>query len=123
VRNSDRKEYALKQVKITTLTQREKENAMNEVRILASLQSPFLIEYKQAFFDEPTGCLCIIMELADDQDVYQKIVESQGKKVYLKEKMIWRTVVQIMRGLSILHRHRILHRDMKSANCFLFKTG
>ncbi len=123
MRNSDRKEYALKQVKITTLTQREKENALNEVRILASLQSPFLIEYKQAFFDEPTGCLCIIMEFADDQDVYQKIVESQGKKVYLKEKMIWRTVVQIMRGLSILHRHRILHRDMKSANCFLFKTG
>jgi NIMA (never in mitosis gene a)-related kinase len=46
MRNSDHKEYALKQVKITTLTQREKENALNEVRILASLQSPFLIEYK-----------------------------------------------------------------------------
>jgi NIMA (never in mitosis gene a)-related kinase len=34
---SDLKEYALKQVKINKLSEKEKINALNEVRILASI--------------------------------------------------------------------------------------
>ena len=37
-RKSDNIEYALKQVKIQRLTEKEKENALNEVRILASIK-------------------------------------------------------------------------------------
>ena len=36
-RISDNKEYALKKVQINSLKQKDKENALNEVRILASL--------------------------------------------------------------------------------------
>jgi NIMA (never in mitosis gene a)-related kinase 1/4/5 len=57
IRHADKLEYALKQVKISTLTDREKENALNEVRMLASLRSPFLAPYKEAFFDQPSGTL------------------------------------------------------------------
>ena len=35
----------------------------------------------------------IVMELADDGDAYQKIVESQANKIYLKEKMVWKTLI------------------------------
>lgn len=51
------------------------------------------MEYKESFFDEPSGSLCIVMDYADDGDVYQKIVESQANKVYLKEKLVWRTLI------------------------------
>jgi NIMA (never in mitosis gene a)-related kinase len=37
-RKSDCKEYALKKVKMQKLSQKEKENALNEVRILASIK-------------------------------------------------------------------------------------
>lgn len=37
-RNSDNKIYALKKVKMGKLSVKEKENALNEVRILASFQ-------------------------------------------------------------------------------------
>ena len=37
-RRSDGNEYDLKQVKIQRLTEKEKENALNEVRILASIE-------------------------------------------------------------------------------------
>ena len=50
-RKSDNQVYALKQVKITTLSDREKEAAINEVRMLASVNSPFIAGYKEAFFD------------------------------------------------------------------------
>ena len=56
-RVSDGQEYALKQVKMEQLTDKEKENALNEVRILASIKHANVISYKEAFFDEPTNTL------------------------------------------------------------------
>jgi NIMA (never in mitosis gene a)-related kinase len=38
--------YALKKVKMNKLGVKERENALNEVRILASLSCPFIIAYK-----------------------------------------------------------------------------
>jgi NIMA (never in mitosis gene a)-related kinase len=41
----------LKKVKIQKLSEKEIENALNEVRILASIKNPFVAPYKEAFFD------------------------------------------------------------------------
>ena len=40
---------------------------------MASIESPFVIEYKEAFFDNNTGELWLVMEHADDKDLYAKI--------------------------------------------------
>jgi NIMA (never in mitosis gene a)-related kinase len=47
----DDQDYALKKVKIQNLNEREKENALNEVRILASINNKYVASYKEAFFD------------------------------------------------------------------------
>ncbi len=39
----------------------------------------------------------------------------------MKEKVVWKVLIQSVRGLKALHDLKILHRDMKSANIFLFK--
>lgn len=39
------------------LSEKEKENALNEVRILASIKHTNVISYKEAFIDEPTQTL------------------------------------------------------------------
>jgi NIMA (never in mitosis gene a)-related kinase len=75
LRKEDNEIYALKKVKIQNLSDREKENALNEVRILASIKNNFVAGYKEAFFDEDSSSLCIIMEYADSGDVFQKICE------------------------------------------------
>jgi NIMA (never in mitosis gene a)-related kinase 1/4/5 len=41
----------------------------------------------------------------------------------MKEKHIWKILIQVVKGLKSLHELRILHRDMKSANIFLYKDG
>ena len=62
--------YALKQVKMLSLTDKERENALNEVRILASIDEPNVISYKEAFIDEPSSTLILVMEFADNGDLY-----------------------------------------------------
>lgn len=49
--------YALKRVKMGGLTGKEKENALNEIRILASIKHPNVIGYKEAFIDEASKSL------------------------------------------------------------------
>lgn len=76
-RKSDKNVYALKKVRMLNLTDKEKENALNEVRILASIQNINIISYKEAFIDRDSQALCIVMEYADDGDVFQQIVKHQ----------------------------------------------
>ena len=78
----DKKIYALKKVKLLNLSDKEKENALNEVRILASVKSNYVVSYKEAFFDEKDRTLCIVMEFADKGDLYQKIVEHKKKSIF-----------------------------------------
>jgi NIMA (never in mitosis gene a)-related kinase len=49
--------YALKKVKLVNLSNREIHNAVNEVRILASIRHPNIIGYKEAFYDAATKSL------------------------------------------------------------------
>ena len=122
-RNIDKNIYALKKVKLLNLSDKEKENALNEVRILASVKSNFVVSYKEAFFDEKDNTLCIVMEFADKGDLYQKIVQHKKSAKFFEESDIWRIFIQLVKGLKALHDLKILHRDMKSANVFLFSNG
>ena len=50
-------EYALKKVKMGKLSDKEKENALNEVRILASINHQSICSYKEVFMDEASSSL------------------------------------------------------------------
>ena len=115
--------YALKKVKLLNLKDKEKQNALNEVRILASVKSTFVISYKEAFIEESESSLCIVMEFADQGDLFQKITQFKKMGVLIEEVDIWRIFIQMTKGLKALHDLKILHRDMKSANIFLFSDG
>ncbi len=115
--------YALKKVKLLNLSEKEKQNSLNEVRLLASIKSNFVISYKEAFFDEKDSTLGIVMEFADRGDLYQKIVEHKKSAMFFEETDIWRIFIQLVKGLKALHDLKILHRDLKSANVFLLSDG
>ena len=68
-RKTDDKIYALKKVSLEPLSVKERQNALNEVRILASIQHPCIIGYKEAFIDEETY-LFIVMDFANDGDLF-----------------------------------------------------
>jgi NIMA (never in mitosis gene a)-related kinase len=42
---------------------------LNEIRLLASIQSPYVVAYYAAFFEQVSSTLCIVMEYADGGDL------------------------------------------------------
>jgi serine/threonine protein kinase len=122
VRLADRETYALKKVKLPSLSDKEKQNALNEVRLLASVRHENILAYKEAFFDDKTRCLCIVTEFADAGDLFQQITKCQKSRSHLPEADVWRYIFGMCHGLKALHDLRILHRDLKCANVFLRST-
>lgn len=122
-RLSDSRIYALKKVKLSNLKEKEKRNALNEIRFLASIKHPNVISYKEAFFDDSKQFLCLVMEYADGGDLLQRIQLYQKKGTYMSENYVWNLLIQLCKGLKALHELSIVHRDMKSANVFLTKDG
>ena len=122
-RKEDRKIYAMKSVHIGKLDNKEKEAALNEVRILASLSHPNIIGYKEAFYDEASKTSKIVMEYADDGDIAHKIKENLKRRLRFDESTLWEWIIQLLEGLKYLHDNKIMHRDLKCANIFLMKNG
>ncbi len=99
------------------LSEREKKNALNEVRILASCQHPNIIAYKEAFFDQMN--LCIIMEYANNGDLAGMIVKKRETDSHFTEEEVWQLLIPMLQALCALHENKILHRDLKAANVFI----
>ena len=122
-RKADKKIYAMKSINIGKLNTEQREASLNEIRILASLNHPNIIGYKEAFYDENSRSLNIIMEYADDGDINHKIQENLKRRLQFEESTVWEWIIQLLKGLKYLHDNKIMHRDLKCANIFLMKNG
>jgi NIMA (never in mitosis gene a)-related kinase len=58
------------------------------------------VAYKEAFFDEDINCLCIVMDFADDGDLYAKILNHRKNHTSFEESEIWMALVHMVRGLK-----------------------
>lgn len=114
-RLSDNKIYALKETNVRNLSQQERQDAVNEIRLLASVQQNTAISgFHEAFIDG--NRLCIVMEYAPFGDLSRALRKRQAQRKLLPEDLIWSYFIQIARGLQALHSQKILHRDVKTAN-------
>ena len=56
---------------------KDRVNALNEIRILASVSGPNIVEYKEAFYDEESNCLFIVMEYAPRGEFFDYIMDGK----------------------------------------------
>jgi serine/threonine protein kinase len=112
--------YVIKDVRIGELSFREQEEAINEVNILAGIDSPYIVGYCDSFIED--GSLHIVMEYCNRGDLQALVKKAKAKDIScLKEDVTWNLGLQVILGLYHLHEQHILHRDLKSANVFLKK--
>ncbi|GAX75126.1 hypothetical protein CEUSTIGMA_g2570.t1 [Chlamydomonas eustigma] len=116
-RESDDKYYALKETDLGALNHLERMDAVNEVRLLVSMNHPSVIRYHEAFLNG--NKLCVVMEYAPFGDLRYYISKGQRLNAPFPEEAIWRIFLQLCKGLQALHAAHIIHRDIKPANIFL----
>lgn len=107
----------MKSVDIRRLDSRQQADAVNEVKVLASLKHPYIVRYQESFLEN--GMLAILMEYAANGDLLQRIERARKKHQAFTEPQILVWFTQVVLGLKYLHGKQILHRDLKSQNLFL----
>ncbi|PRW59911.1 cysteine--tRNA cytoplasmic isoform X1 [Chlorella sorokiniana] len=113
--------YALKQERFGEMSHADRVEALNELRLLASLRHPNLVQYNEAFVEEDR--LYMVMELVDGGTLVNVIRSHAAQKQRIPEAAVWTYLLQIARGLQHLHSHSIVHRDIKPANLLLTPAG
>lgn len=113
----------LKQINLSNLTKLQVLDVNNEVKILSSLSNENIVKYYSSFYDEKEHNFNIIMEYCDGGDLEQLIKKYRDQSKLIETNTIYLILSQICYGLKYLHLKRILHRDLKPLNIFLFKDG
>ncbi|XP_058048531.1 serine/threonine-protein kinase Nek1 isoform X4 [Ahaetulla prasina] len=113
------KQYVIKEINISKMSNKEREESRREVAVLANMKHPNIVLYRESF--EEAGCLYIVMDYCEGGDLFKKINAQKG--VFFSEDQIMDWFVQICLALKHVHDRKILHRDIKSQNIFLTKDG
>nr|CCC96004.1 unnamed protein product [Trypanosoma congolense IL3000] len=111
-----------KVVNLTCMTEGDRQYAQTEIMCLANTRHFAIVQYVEHFFVEDDETIVIITEFAERGDMHRYIHSMQGD-LHLSEKEAGILFVQLLLGLDHIHRRRMIHRDIKSANIFLTSLG
>jgi serine/threonine protein kinase len=92
--------YVIKSVKIHELSKKEQFEAINEVDLLAKMDSFYVVKYFDSFIEK--GCLRIVMEFCNKGDLQKMIKRAQKKELSsLGEYTTWHIVLQVTDSLLL----------------------
>lgn len=117
---SDKSRCVIKQIDIKFMSADEKNETIREAMILKNLAHPNIIRFRDAYTTKKQK-LCIVMDFADGGDLQSKIKERNGRPFSEDQIIDW--FVQMCLAIKHVHDRKILHRDLKSQNIFLTRTG
>ncbi|XP_038985117.1 serine/threonine-protein kinase EDR1-like [Phoenix dactylifera] len=100
------------------LTAENMEDFCNEISILSRLRHPNVILFLGACMRPPH--LSMVTEYMEMGSLYY-LIHSSGQKKKLSWRRRLKMLRDICRGLMCMHRTKIVHRDLKSANCLVNK--
>ena len=121
-RKSDNRRVIVKQIPVEQLSKLDRQATLNEVKVLAMLHHPNIIEYYSNFIQDRAGMM-IVMEYAAGGTLFDYLEEKKTVTgVFLSEEEISRLFAQIVLPMHLVHSRQILHRDLKTQNIFLTKN-
>ncbi|XP_004524180.1 mitogen-activated protein kinase kinase kinase 4 isoform X2 [Ceratitis capitata] len=113
VNNNTGELMAMKEIAIQPGETRALKNVAEELKILEGIKHKNLVRYYGIEVHREE--LLIFMELCSEGTL-EALVELSGG---LPEGLVRRFTAQLLSGVAELHRHGIVHRDIKTANIFL----
>ncbi|RKP12123.1 kinase-like domain-containing protein, partial [Piptocephalis cylindrospora] len=134
-RFADNKMLVAKTVKYAHMSNRERQQVVEEVQVLRSLNHPNIVKYIDRQIDLDTKILYIIMEYCAGGDLAKVIDRHKSAGRLISEKVVWKLTAQLLMALHACHGGEqpyftmgasssiILHRDLKPANVLLDEEG
>ena len=107
--------YAVKTIAKANLSQKNLNNLICEIQVLAKLDHPNIVKYYETYDDEKNFSL--VMELCEGGELFERIV----KRKRLNEKDAAEILFKLTHAISHCHSRNIVHRDLKAENV-LFET-
>ena len=112
----------IKQILVEGMNKKEQDDVFNEAIILGKLDHQNIIKLYEVFESKvPNHTLNIVTEYADGGDLSEKIKLRENKPFTESEILDYFT--QICLAIKHIHEKKIIHRDLKSGNIFLMKSG
>jgi NIMA (never in mitosis gene a)-related kinase len=134
-----------KEVDISKMPREEREAALQEAKLLASLRHPNIVACVESFVDKKSKKLCIVQEYCAGGDVHERLRETKAKHRRgvvtkgnypavvgdssitlpsgLPESIAVDWFTEILLGMKHVHDRKVLHRDLKTQNVFLTADG
>ena len=117
------------------MSEEERRLTLRKAKILEVLNHPNIIRFREVY-KKKAGQLCIVMDYADGKfrfcnyiyfpvggNLGDKIKEGKASGKLLPEEQVLNWFTQIVLPMKHVHDRKIIHRDIKSQNVFLTKSG
>ncbi|KAA6377715.1 MAG: putative Serine/threonine-protein kinase 3 [Streblomastix strix] len=113
----DKKPRALKEIKIQSLD--ELHSIANEISIMQKCKHKNIVRYYETLrYGE--NCIVIAMEICEGGSLMSLFDKSH---IGLDEEQLSFAVKEVLKGLSFLHKKKVIHRDIKAGNILITANG
>eukprot|EP00434_Breviolum_minutum_P024451 symbB.v1.2.021594.t1/scaffold1874.1/size97541/2 len=111
----------MKQVRVEKMDAKARDTAVREAVALRRVRHPNVVRFRQVFVR--SGWLCLVMDFADGGDLCAAVKERAKSGELFEESAVLECFSQVADAVRYVHAQKMVHRDIKSRNVFLCRTG